>query len=240
MGPLYQGLMVTTSDREGSTCAERRTWAIPSGRMLLAGSLLLSALLIALALNAGPRFRLLPWVGLLPLFMAIRACAPREALLAGALWGAALFALLSGDGGAVPRTVESFALLAAMPALYAWVCAGLTGRFGFNPLILGLGWVGVECAFQPLGLHNGLLAGTLGDGTFVQVVGGLLGYAFVAFLVAFSNALILSLVSDVGRRISGLRYVPRASLRRRRLLPQTCTAPGLMTLGPSQPRAPPA
>ena len=209
--------MVTTSDREGSTGAERRKWAIPSGRMLLAGSLLLSALLIALALNAGPHFRLLPWVGLLPLFVAIRACAPRDALLAGALWGASLFALLSGDGGAVPRTVESFALLAAMPALYAWVCAGLTGRFGFNPLILGLGWVGVECAFQPLGLHNGLLAGTLGDGTFVQVVGGLLGYAFVAFLVAFANALLLSIASDMRLPGGQLRYIPRSDDDRRRI-----------------------
>jgi apolipoprotein N-acyltransferase len=146
------------------------------------------------------------WIGLLPLFITIRYASPRIALFYGALWGLCLylFSVATGDG-AVSATVRSMGFLAAVPAIYAYLGARLTRRVGYAPLVLAVGWIIVELALEPLALRQGLLAGTQVDGGVVRLVGGILGYVFVAFLIAFVNAQILSLVD--GLRVSLANFV---------------------------------
>lgn len=155
-------------------------------------ALVASAYLMAAALGF-EGYRWAAWFSLLPLFAAVRMLRPREATVWGGFWGFCLFLFsVTLARTAIPPTVQSLVVLTAVPAGYALLGAILTRRFGFNPLVLGLGWVGVEFGLKPLGLPHGLLAGTQGGGTFLHLVGGVLGFVFVAFVIASANAVVLS------------------------------------------------
>ena len=221
----------------GETTRRRCAWTrLP----LLVLSVMVSAYFMSVAVGS-VGFAWLAWISLLPLFLAIRLLAPRKALLCGALWGGCilLFSLVRGDG-AISPTLRSLVLLTAVPALYAYLGARLTRRLGFSPLLLALGWVGVEITLRPLGLSRGLLAGTQAGGPVMQLIGGLLGYAFVAFLVAFANAWLLSIASDIRLADGQPRYLPRSDDERGWLVPQTSLFLSLLAVRPAQARAPPA
>jgi apolipoprotein N-acyltransferase len=196
---------------------------------------------MVLALQS-PDYWWLGWVTLLPLLLAIRVLPPWRALIAGSFWGGCFY-LLSLLGGEAPfdSSLRSFALLTLIPGLYAGLGSVITRRVGFSPLLLGLGWVGVEFALQPLALHNGLLAGTQGDGLVVRVVGNLAGYALVAFLVAYVNAALLSVLGEVCIRVPSLRLAGGSSGSEvRRFYPFELPSNVLNFIRPSRPRGPPA
>ena len=202
-------------------------------------SLVSSAYVAAFAIGSGGH-AWLGWIILPPLFVAIRTLLPVRAMACGALWGVCvyLFAALVVETG-VTTTLLSFALLAAAPAIYAYLCARVTRGLGFCALLLGFGWIGVELALKPLGLHHGLLAGTQGDGALVHTVGGLFGSVFVAFVIAFVNAALLSILSEFRLRLPRLFSASTMSDPGRLLpLDSTFFAP-LLLVQPGQPRAPP-
>jgi len=147
---------------------------------------------------ASPSFWWLGWLTLLPLLLAIRLLSPARAALAGSFWGLCFYVISVGGSGAplAPSPISAL-LLAAIPGLYAGIGSRITRRVGFSPLLLGLGWVGVELALQPLALHHGLLAGTQGGSMVFRVVGNVAGYALVAFLVAYVSACLLSVLGGV-------------------------------------------
>ncbi len=205
------------------------------------GALGLSAYLMTVAL-ASPRLWWLGWCTLLPLLLSIRAFPPLRALAAGGFWGACLYAFSAiGGGASFTATFPSFALLCGVPGLYALVGSVITRRVGFSPLLLGLLWVGVELALHPLGLRNGLLAATQ-DGVVVTVLGNVVGYALVAFLVVYVNATVLSVLSDVCVCVSvpATRFVRGSGSTPRRLFPLELPIAFLRFLRLWQPRGPPA
>ena len=117
----------------------------------------------------------------------------------------------------------------------------LTRRVGFSPYLMALGWIGVELALRPLGLHHGLLAGTQADGGFViRAIGSFSGYVVVAFLVAYINASLLSVLSEVRVSLSTPRLVASSAEPRRLVVPVDliCRLSRFPCI--SQPRAPPA
>ncbi len=187
--------MSATLSKQGDSAARSGVKAAT-----LALSLIVSGLVVALSL-ASPEQAWLRWFafgGLLPLFVAIRVLRPGHAMLCGALWGLSLyiFSVAAFDTG-VSAALPSATLLIAIPAIYAYLTAKLTRWIGFSPFVLGVTWMGVELAFEPLGLHTGLLAGTQADGTLIHWIGGALGYVVVAFVVALVNAALVSVLSRV-------------------------------------------
>ena len=174
-----------SSKQNGSAPEGPGLFAAVAGLCLLGGWLLSAAL-------RDPELFLVGWCSLLPLFLAMRVLHPLRAAATAAVWGSSV-ALFSPAAPAM----ASILLFAAIPALYALLGGVLTRRIGFHPLFLGLGWVGVEFALQPLSLHNGLLAGSQGNGPFLQFVGSTLGYVFVAFLIALVNAALLLVLSEI-------------------------------------------
>ena len=202
-------------------------------------SLIISAYVMALGLGA-PRHAWLAWLALLPLFVSIRVLRPIGAMLCGALWGLCLyvFSAPAGDSG-VSAGLLSLSLLSAIPAAYACVGSWLTRRIGFSPFVLGVSWMGVELAFEPLGLRSGLLAGTQGDTTLVHWVGGALGYVLVAFLVALVNASLVSVLSGLRLPVPRPRFVTASPALQRHFTPQVLGCISLYTIRLSRPRAPP-
>jgi apolipoprotein N-acyltransferase len=202
-------------------------------------SLVTSAFLMGLGLRS-PEHLWLAWVALLPLFAAIRTLRPGRAMLCGALWGCCLYIFTAAAVGTGLREgVLSLALLTAIPAAYAFLGAALTRWIGFNPLVLGVAWMGVELTFEPLGLRHGLLAGTQGDGALIHWIGSALGYVLVAFVVALGNGVLLLLLSRVPVGVASPRCLPGSSASGTRLVPQTFSCFPLFAIPASQPRAPP-
>ncbi len=203
-------------------------------------SLAASAYLMGVAI-ASPGYWWLGCITLLPLFYSIRVLSPRSAFFAGAFWGCCLLGASLLDGG--PRiavNLLSVVFLTLTPGMYASFGAGLTRQVGFSPYLLALGWVWVELALRPLGLRYGLLAGTQADGAVISVIGSFTGYVLVAFLVAYVNASLLSVLSEVRVAIARPRLVAGVSGAQRRVLPLDLPSYLSRLFHPAQPRAPPA
>ena len=207
--------------------------------VILTSSLVCSAFLMAVAV--GPRGHpWIGWVGLLPVFLAIRALSPPRAMLCGALWGFCLHVFsVFGAGAAISLAIGSLGFLVSLPAIYAYLGARLTRRIGFSPLFLAFGWVGLEFALRPVGLGHGLLAGTQGDGGIIHAVGGPLGYLFAAFLIAFVNAKLLSIVNDARFKRGRSSLLSSSDETRAWILPQSSSRLLLLVEDSFQPRAPP-
>lgn len=219
--------------------AAERPGKTPSGAIIVAlvGALSGSAFLTAHAGQAGVPFWV-GWLALAPFFAAIRALRPILAMLCGALWGASLF-VFTGGGSEPGNPIVVGLLLTVVPAAYAYLAARMTRWIGFSPFVLGVGWMGVELALAPVGLHNGLLSATQGDTPLMDYIGRALGYVLVAFLVAYVNA---ALVAVLGRvRLSVPRFVPTAASLDcgRSLISQIIGCLSPFALHPSPPRAPP-
>jgi len=208
--------------------------------VLTVASLVASAYLLSLVL-ASPASWWLGAVTLLPLFYSIRALSQLAAGCAGAVWGLSLFAFSTQvfDTG-VQSDLASLLLLALIPAAYAGAGVWLTRRVGFSPYLLALGWIGVEFALRPVGLNYGLLAATQGDGFAINVVGSYAGYVFIAFAVAYFNALLFSVLIELPVfRGSDRRIVSASTSGLRIFSGQTIVQPAF-AVGPTRPRAPPS
>ena len=202
-------------------------------------SLIGSAYVMSLANTAGD-CAWLGWFALLPFFVVIRQWRPLQAMFAGGLWGLCLYLFSVVQPGAVfTSSIVSLLLLTAIPASYAAGGAWLTRWIGFNPLVLGVAWMGVELALEPLGLRAGLLGGANTDSPLLHWVHQALGYVFAAFLAALVNASLVSLLSAA--------RLPRPLFRHLIRLEDGKATPSLRTsvclpryaIRPSQPRAPP-
>ncbi len=201
--------------------------------------LILSALVMILAATT-PKYQWVGCVALLPLFNAIRVQSPIRAAFDGAIWGLSLFAFATMLGGSqISFDLLSGALLPVVLGLYGFFGARLTRQVGFSPYLLALCWIGVELALKPLGLHYGLLAGTQSGGVSIELVGGFAGYAVVAFLVAYVNAALLSVLSEVRVSVSSSRLISSEAPPRRSSIQQEFPSCLSYLILPAQPRAPP-
>lgn len=227
--------LVTRLHDVGNVDRRRRFCTIVS----LALSIAISALVTAFALSS-TRFGWLACLALIPLYIAIARCAPVVAATSGALWGSSLyfFGTLVFDA-AIPEDFRALLLLSVIPAAYAFLGAHLTRRIGFSPFVLGVGWIGVELAIQPVGLKLGLLAGAQSEFAVLQWAGRALGYTLVAFAVAYVNACLLSVLSCIRVTAPRARPVAASGHSNARLTPQTFFVVPLHSIRPSRPRAPP-
>ncbi|MGB2984668.1 MAG: hypothetical protein WBE26_02190 [Phycisphaerae bacterium] len=209
-------------------------WWIPALVALLA----VGGLCIPLARSQGHWY--LAFVGLIPLFASIRFLAPTAAMAAGAFWGLCVSVSLALFGDiTASHILAHLGALTAIPAVYAYFGAQLTRQVGFSPYLLGLGWMGVELALSALGLRNGLLAPTLGDGLVIHWVGNFAGAVLVAFLVVYVNALLFTAVRVVYVSASQRRYATTSSDGVRRLHPREPFREVFAFIRQANPRAPP-
>lgn len=226
--------------RRTSGCGSRLRF--PQTGLILLSIVLSTAVLSSVIVSQGNQW--LAWCTLLPLLAAIRILSPKKAFACGLLWGSSLFAFLSWSANpAIPVTPSAFALLSLIPAAFAFLGAAFTRRFGFNPLILGFGWAGVELSLMSLELKGGLLAGAnvFDPGTVSHLLYSIFGYVCMASAIAAVNGLILTLGSHVCQAVGSLGWYIHRSGQSQRQSFRTAEAVVCSTyfVGPSQPRAPP-
>ena len=223
--------------RKRASPVRRTKRAVKAGALV--GALLVGAELMARA-GASPDQAWLGWFALVPLFLAIRLWRPAACMSAGALWGFSLYVFSLGQAdAAVSPAVGSLLLLTLIPAAYASVGAWVTRRIGFNPFILGFGWMGVELALEPAGLAAGLLGAARGNGTLLDWLGGALGYVLVAFVIALGTASLVSVLSAARLRIPQHRCAAPSPDRGAWVTSQTFSCFPLFAIHPPRPRAPP-
>lgn len=213
-----------------------RWWRL-LGAPALAASLVVSAVSIAIAAR-DPRYSVVSCVALVPLFAAIRLLKPAGALAGGALWGGYLyFGLVLPDAGRITSPVPGFLFL-LLPALYAGVASALTGRFGFQPLLLALGWLGPELLLHRLASAGGLPAQAAAWSGLLGACGRIFGWLTTVALIVYVNAKLVAVLGS-------LRGASRQRVRTWRARAHDVVfAPGVVrprwkSLHPASPRAPP-
>ena len=207
--------------------------------LILGGALAASATVLTLAVGTAS-YRWAGWLALVPLFLVIRTLTPAAALLAGAVWGSAVFAAGSGlVANVVAPTGSAWALLAAVPAAYCCLGAALTRWIGFSPFVLGVGWMGVELALTPLGFDTGILGSAESSAGLFHWIATGLGYVLVAFVVAYVNAHLAAAISEVRLTIPRPLPIIRAAIVELRVTAQQSIPLALLEPLPAQPRAPP-
>lgn len=196
-----------------------------------------SAYLIAMAVKDS-HCGLFGCVALVPLFAAIRLLKPAGALVCGALWGACFCCGLAlPDAGRMARPATAL-LFVLVPALYAGGAAVLTGRFGFQPLLLALGWLGPDYLLHHLASAGGLPLHAMTWGGPLGACSRVFGWLAVVVLVVYVNAKLVAVLGhlpDASRR--GVR-ARRAEARCDAFAPSVAR-PLSATLSPGAPRAPP-
>lgn len=228
----------------GSMCSTNRQHLAPRAVRVAKTAALGASLLVGAHLTAvgagSPNYAWLGWFSLVPFFLVIRLWRPTGAMLIGALWGVSLYvSLVIQHHVGIAFSVQSFVLAAAIPAAYAYLGAQVTCLIGFSPILLGIGWMGVELAFVRLGPCGGLLGAAQADVTILHWVSRTLGYVLVAFLIALVNASLVAVLCGVRLSMPPCSHRIVLAVCKTFLKPQTFFSFSLSTILPSRPRAPP-
>jgi hypothetical protein len=177
------------------------TWA---ETFIFAGS---SAFLLLIA-NLFPAFWYFSFFALTPfLYRIIKAACgkrsrttPIESLRLGFLFGLSFFTVSAVDSpiGFPLSSVLKLLSGTMLFALFGWTVGWAKKRWGFNPSIVALLWVGVEFGVVKLGFVDGLLGkGELSHPFFAGLV-GLFGFLTAsAIIVLFNSLLVLAIVKTI-------------------------------------------
>ena len=165
------------------------TWA---ESFIFAGS---SALLLLLV-NLFPQYWCVSFFALTPfLYRIIKAC-PGESLRLGFLLGISFFGVSIIDsplGYPVPPLLKLLCGTGLF-ALFGWSVGWARHRWGFNPAIVALAWVGLEVGLASLGLVRGLLGETGLSHPFFGGLFALFGFLTVSAIIVLLNSLLVLLI----------------------------------------------
>jgi len=180
------------------------------------------------------------WAGLFCLFGLIRLLKPRRAAVAGAAWVVAWFALAFH---ARPELAEQSvsALIGSVLAvsLFCGLASAVTRAYRFDPLIIALGWMGVELSLAPLNIHLGLVASTQTAGWLFHLVAQTMGYTLVAFVVAWVAAITIAWIEHACVRCDAVARVIPADDWFLAVAPARPLRSAFDSFRPGSPRAPP-
>ena len=149
-------------------------------------------------------------VGILPVFLAIQLVRPSVAAMLAGFWGLCVVTLPGGQARMGASDPAILLLAIAMPALHAWICASVTHRVRFSPLMIAFAWVGVELAFVGLGLERGFIGSFVDQGPIVGWLSSSLGTLFAGLLVAYLAAWLGLAISEADRLMPSVRRPLRA------------------------------
>jgi apolipoprotein N-acyltransferase len=165
------------------------TWA---ESFIFAGS---SALLL-LIVNLFPEYWYVSFFALTPFLFRIIKATPSESLRLGFLFGLSFFAVSVIDFPVVSPYSSLLKLLCGtgLFALFGWTVGWARQRWGFNPSIVALLWVGLEIGLVKLGFVRGLLGEAEFSHSFLGGLVALFGFLTVSAIVVLFNSLLVLLL----------------------------------------------
>ena len=144
---------------------------------------------------------------LTPFLYRIIQAAPGESLRLGFLFGLSFFGASAVDSLRTPPVVSILRLLSGTTlfALFGWSVGWARQRWGFNPSLVTVLWVGLEMGLLKLGFAQGLLGEAEFSHPFVHSLVGLFGLlAASAIIVLLNSLLVLAIVETIkAARIKG-------------------------------------
>jgi apolipoprotein N-acyltransferase len=169
------------------------TWA---ESFIFAGT---SALLLLIA-NLFPDYWYFSFFALTPFLYRIIKATPKESLRLGFLFGLSFFSVSLIDlriGSPVP-SVLILLFGTILFALFGWTVGWARKRWGFNPSIVALLWVGLEIGLMKLGFARSLglgMGGLFGKAELshpsLQALAGLFGFLTVSAIIVLLNSLLV-------------------------------------------------
>jgi hypothetical protein len=161
-----------------------------------------SALLL-LSANLLVDYWYLSFFALTPFLYKIIKASPGESLRLGFLLGLSFFGASFYHAPAVSAFGSLFRLIfgTVLCALFAWSVGKARQRWGFNPSMVALLWVGLQMALIKFGYAGGLLGNAGFSQPFLQSLIGLFGFLAASALVVFFNSLlVLAIVNAIQAR----------------------------------------
>jgi apolipoprotein N-acyltransferase len=155
----------------------------------------ISALLL-LMVNLFPQYWCVSFFALTPFIYRIIKATPGESLRLGFLFGLSFFAVSIIDsplGYPIPPLLKLLCGTGLF-ALFGWSVGWARHRWGFNPAIVALLWVGLEIGLVRLGLVGGLLGEADLSQPFFGGLVTLFGFLGVSAIIVLLNSLLVLLI----------------------------------------------
>jgi apolipoprotein N-acyltransferase len=181
-----------------------------------------SALLLLVA-NLFPDYWYFSFFALTPFLYRIIQATPGESLRLGLLFGLAFFgASATGWLGASPSAVlVRLVCGTALLALFGWTVGWARIRWGFNPSVIAVLWVGLELSLAKLGFGGGLLGETTFSHPMLHGLAGLLGLLAASAIIVLLNSLLALVLTKV---IGAARTGVKSAIEEARTWDLPCTA----------------
>lgn len=138
------------------------------------------------------------WISITPLLLVIRSLRLKPSTGYGALWGICFqlfFALLSEKPPGI--TLFNVIFISSAAALYTALGVYIVRRFHIGAVALGFGWLAAIPIIRMVGLNFGFFPLTFSADTLILVAVEYLGYSFIAFLIVYLNALLITIAGSI-------------------------------------------
>jgi apolipoprotein N-acyltransferase len=171
---------------------------------LFAGS---SALLLSVA-NRFPDYWYFSFFALTPFLYRIIKATPVESLRLGFIFGLSFFGASATGSAGISPFITIIRLLAgtALLGFFGWTVGWARQRWGFNPSLVAVLWVGLEMGLANLGLGVELFGETAFSQPFLHGLVGLFGLlAASAVIVLLNSLLALAITKAVKAARTGVR-----------------------------------
>lgn len=154
-----------------------------------------SALLLLVA-NLFPHYWYVSFFALTPFLYRIIKASPGESLRLGLLLGLSLFgASMPGLlAGSAASSLLKLLCGTALFGLFGWTVGLARRRWGFNPSIVALLWVGLQTGLVKFGCASGLLWEGGWSHPFLHGLIGLFGFLAASAIIVFLNSLFLLVI----------------------------------------------
>jgi apolipoprotein N-acyltransferase len=160
-----------------------------------------SALLLLIA-NLVPHYWYFSLFALTPFLFRIIKSTPAESLRLGFLLGVSFFGAWTINTFANSPLVTLLKLLSgtALFALFGWSLGWARQRWGFNPSLIAVLWVGLEIGVVKLGFSGGVLGEAEFSHPFLGSLIGLFGFLAVSAVIVLLNALLVLAITKTLER----------------------------------------
>lgn len=158
-----------------------------------------SSALLLLVANLFPAYWYFSFFALTPFLYRIIRAMPGESFRLGLLFGLSFFGASAAGSGEFSFFLTTIRLLCGtvLLASFGWSIGWARQRWGFNPSMVALLWVGLELSLAKLGFTSGLLGETALSHPMLYGLAGLLGLLAASAIIVLLNSLLAFALTKV-------------------------------------------
>ncbi|MCP4632799.1 MAG: hypothetical protein GY855_07715, partial [candidate division Zixibacteria bacterium] len=154
-----------------------------------------STAFLLLIVNIFPAYWYFSFFALTPFLYKTIKSTPEDSSRLGFLLGFLFFSVSLSESLVLSPLTASIKLISgtALIAIFGWTVGWTRKRWGFNPLVIALLWVGFELGLVKFGFDFGLFGKTTFTHSLFGSVILLIGFITISFVIVLSNSLLVLL-----------------------------------------------